>query len=191
MRGLNEDFVFHSATLLGVTTRLLLAFVLTGITSASAQSIARPSVPDEIKAPPAEEVVLVAHASGSQIYNCELANGAYAWKLKAPDAELRDSQGVVIGHHFAGPTWKHNDGSGVTGKMAAKVNSPDKDSIPWLLLTATGHSGNGVLSRVTTIQRIQTAGGQPPAAAECNSSKQGTEARSTYTADYYFYAPTK
>lgn len=174
-----------------MTIRLFLLIVLAA-EIAPAQSVARPSVPDEIKAPAAEELVLVAHASGSQIYTCQPAtDGAYAWKLKAPEAELRDSQGTLIGRHFAGPTWEYTDGSQVTGKMLAKVDSPDKDSIPWLLVTVTGHSGTGVLSHVTTIQRVNTKGGQPPALTECNASKQDSEARSAYSADYYFYAATK
>jgi uncharacterized protein DUF3455 len=93
--------------------------------------------------------------------------------------------------NYAGPTWKDNDGSEVTGKATARVNSPEPDSIPWLLVTVTGHSGEGVLSRVTTIQRINTKGGQPPPAADCNPAKQNTEVKSGYVADYYFYAPPK
>lgn len=176
-------------------------FLLGLLAQASGQVIPRPPVPDEIKAPADEHVLLMAHASGSQIYICELAtDGAYGWELKAPEAELRDSEGAIIGHHYAGPAWKHNDGSEVTGKAAAKVDSPDtkknsnsKDagSIPWLLVTATGHSGTGILTQVTSIQRINTSGGQPPAATECNASKRNTEVKSPYTADYYFYAPAK
>jgi len=163
------------------------AIVVTG--TLPAQDIPRPSVPDQIKAPANEAVVLVAHATGSQIYTCDLSNAAYAWKLKAPDADLFDSHQNVIGHHFAGPTWKHNDGSQVTGKAASKVDSPQPDSIPWLLVTATGHSGHGAFAQVTTIQRIHTSGGQPPSAAECSASTQNSEVKSAYTADYYFYAP--
>lgn len=134
--------------------------------------------------------MLVAHASGSQIYTCAQATGSdYAWKLKAPDAELRDSQANVIGRHFAGPSWQLKDGSEVTGKLSAKADSPDKNSIPWLLVTATGHSGNGALSHVTSIQRVNTTGGAPPASGNCNSAKQGTDTKSPYTADYYFYSP--
>lgn len=172
-------------------TRLLLIAALIGIaTQASAQGISRPDVPDKIKAPASEEIVLQAHATGSQIYVCQPGtDGKLAWALKAPDAELHDQQGAIIGRHYAGPTWKDNDGSEVTGKAVAKVDSPDSGSIPWLLVNATGHSGEGILSRVASIQRIHTKGGLPPSASDCNAAN--LEVKSNYTADYYFYAPAK
>jgi hypothetical protein len=149
-------------------------------------------IPATLQAPSGEKLVLRAHASGSQIYTCGMeADGKPKWTLKGPDAELKDGKGKVIGHHSAGPTWKHKDGSEVTGKAAAHVDSPDPGSVPWLLLTATGHSGSGTFASVTSIQRLHTKGGQPPAATECDSSKASHEARSKYTADYYFYAPKK
>jgi hypothetical protein len=174
-------------------TRLLPILLLVGMNApASGQSVAAPTVPDKIKAPDGQEVVLHVSATGSQIYTCEAGtDGKLQWTLKAPDAELHNQQGAVIGTHFAGPTWKDNDGSEVTGKAAAKVDSPDESSIPWLLVTATGHSGEGVLSHVTTIQRINTKGGMPPPASDCNSAKQNAEVKSPYTADYYFYKPTR
>jgi len=175
-----------------VLTKVLLTAVLTFFAPlANTQTIPHPDVPDEIKAPQGEEVVLQVHASGSQIYTCRQADNKFSWTLKGPEAELRDLQGTIVGQHFAGPTWKYRDGSEVTGKSVAKVASPDSDSIPWLLVTATGHSGAGLFSRVTSIQRIHTQGGQPPAASDCNSSRLNTEAKSSYTADYYFYAPAK
>ena len=154
-----------------MSTRLLqIAFLIGVAAQASGQGIPRPDVPDKIKVPAGEEIVLQVHA---------------------PEAELRDQQGALIGWHYAGPTWKDNDGSEVKGKAVGQVDSPDSDSIPWLLVTITGHSGNGVLSRVTMVQRIHTKGGLPPPAADCNTSKQNFEAKSRYTADYYFYAPAK
>ncbi len=153
------------------------------------QNVPRPDVPDAIKAPAGEQVVLQVHATGSQIYVCKAgADGKFAWTLKAPAAELHDQQGAVVGHHYAGPAWKLNDGSEVTGKAVGRVDSPDADSIPWLLVSATGHSGDGALSRVSSIQRVHTKGGQPPAGG-CDESKQGGEVKSSYAADYYFYAP--
>jgi hypothetical protein len=154
------------------------------------QNAARPDVPQKLAAAATEEVVLQAHASGVQIYACQAgADQKLSWVLKAPEAELFDANGKSIGRHFAGPAWKHSDGSEVTGKAVAREDAPEPGAIPWLLVTVTGHSGTGALSRVTTIQRIHTKGGQPPAAG-CDDSHRGAESKSPYSADYYFYAPT-
>jgi len=158
---------------------------------ASAQKVPIPDVPNAIQAPAGEQIVLLAHASGSQIYVCKAgADGKLAWTLKAPEAELKDGKGQVIGTHFAGPSWKLNDGSEITGKAVAHVDSPDLDSIAWLLVNAVGHSGNGLLADVTTIQRINTHGGKPPSGG-CDESHRDAESKTSYTADYYFYAPAK
>jgi hypothetical protein len=150
--------------------------------------VKNPHVPDLIKPPAGEELVLVAHAKGFQIYVCRAdATGQPAWVLKAPEALLYDEQGNVLGKHFGGPTWKHNDGSEITGKMAAKVDAPDSGAIPWLLVNVTDHSGSGVFSSITTIQRVHTAGGLAPASG-CAATDLEKEFKSSYTADYYFYA---
>jgi hypothetical protein len=168
---------------------ILLLFLSTSPSFAVAQRIPSPQVPDVIRASADEEVVLVAHANGVQIYACTAgADGKVAWSLKAPDAELRNVKGVVIGHHFAGPTWKLNDGSAITGKAIRKADSPEHDSVPWLLLNVVSHSGSGELSRVTTIQRINTHGGAPPATG-CDASHRDQEIKQAYEADYYCYAP--
>jgi hypothetical protein len=158
--------------------------------AAQGQTPARPDVPENLKAPASEEVILAAHATGVQIYTCQPgADQKLAWVLKAPEAELTDSAGKKIAHHFAGPTWKHVDGSEVTGKVLAKHDAPKPDAIPWLLLAAASHAGEGILSHVTSIQRIHTEGGLPPGAGTCDASSNGKESKSAYSADYYFYAP--
>jgi hypothetical protein len=150
---------------------------------------ARPEVPEGLKAPAGEQVILAAHATGVQIYVCQAgAEQKFGWVLKAPEAELTDSTGKKIVHHFAGPTWKYVDGSEVKGKVLAKQDAPNADAIPWLLLAAASHTGEGILSRVTSIQRIHTEGGLAPAANTCDASASGKESRSAYAADYYFYA---
>jgi uncharacterized protein DUF3455 len=164
---------------------------LVGAVAANAKEVSRPAVPDAIQAPSGEAIVLLAHAAGSQIYTCQNgADGKFAWTLKAPDAELKDEGGKVIGTHFAGPTWKLKDGSEVMGKATAHVDSDDPGSIAWLLVNATGHSGSGMLAAVTTIQRVHTHGGKAPAQG-CDESHRNAETKSSYTADYYFYAPRK
>jgi hypothetical protein len=129
------------------------------------------------------ELVFVCHARGFQVYTCR----PEGWVFKAPEAVLYDQQGTVIGKHFAGPAWHHNDGSQITAKLAAKADAPDPTAIPWLLLHVTGHSGEGIFSGITSIQRINTLGGLPPA-LPCTESSHENEHKSPYTADYYFYA---
>jgi len=144
-------------------------------------------VPPQLKVPEGAKLVLHAHAKGDQVYTCKQDGGQYSWTLKAPDAQLFDESGKAVGHHFAGPTWQLNDSSAVVGKVAARSDSPDRDSVPWLLLTAVDHSGNGLLTNVTHIQRLNTKGGKAPAAG-CDASHAGAETRVPYTADYFFYA---
>jgi len=148
------------------------------------------AIPEPIKAPASEKLVLRTHALGAQIYSCQAAaDGKTQWTLKAPEADLMDDQGVVIGHHEAGPSWQLADGSEVTGKAVARVDSPDSHSIAWLLIEAQDHKGDGMLTAVAHIQRIYTRGGQAPAATDCDAERQNSEVRIPYSADYYFYAP--
>jgi hypothetical protein len=156
---------------------------------AKEQAIPRPEVPASIQAPAGEEVVLHVRATGWQVYVCQAGTEQKpAWTLKGPLAELFDADGKPIGTHYAGPTWKHQDGSEVKGKLVSKTDAPDANSIPWLLLTVTGHAGSGILGNVTTIHRIKTEGGQPPQGG-CDGGKLATETSVPYSADYYFYAP--
>jgi len=159
------------------------------------QAPVRPEVPENLKVPAGEEVILAAHATGTQIYVCRRGEDQkFAWVFKAPEAELTDATRKKIAHHSAGPAWKHIDGSEVRAKVVAKQDAPKAEApkpqaIPWLLLSATSHSGEGIFSRVTSIQRIHTEGGMPPEAKFCDSSAAGKEAGTVYAADYYFYAP--
>ena len=150
-----------------------------------------PDVPDAIAVPAGLDPVLFVRASGMQIYTCQAdASGKYIWTLKAPEAELKDRKDKVVGQHSAGPTWKLKDGSEVTGKAVAKIDSLDQDSIPWLLVDVDHNSGKGSLAKVTKIQRVHTHGGKP-GPDSCDEAHKDTETKSAYTADYYFYAPSK
>jgi len=173
---------------------VLLASALAGAQNGQKDIAAKesaPDVPDAIAVPAGLEPVLFTHASGSQIYICQAdADGKFSWTLKAPDAELKDRKDKVIGQHSAGPTWKLKDGSEVSGKAAAHVDSLDSESIPWLLVNVTSNAGKGQLAGVTAIQRVHTHGGKPPASG-CDESHKGEETKSSYTADYYFFAPGK
>jgi hypothetical protein len=164
---------------------------LLSIKPTAAQQLARPDVPDQLLPPATENLILQTHATGDQIYVCKPGpdpDQKLAWVLKAPDAQLFDAQNKLIAKHYAGPTWKHNDGSEVVGKLSTRLDSPDATAIPWLLLTAASHTGDGTFSKVTFIQRLHTKGGLPSQSG-CDDAHLNTETKSAYSADYYFYAP--
>jgi hypothetical protein len=143
--------------------------------------------PQNLQPPANEHVLLQVHAKGNQIYSCNVDGPQSTWTLKAPEAQLYGKGGKSFGKHFAGPSWKANDGSQVTGKAAANMPSPDTNSIPWLLVTVVSRSGAGVLAGVTSIQRLNTQGGKAPASG-CDAAHAGRELRVRYSADYVFFA---
>jgi hypothetical protein len=166
------------------------ATVLFGFAVAVSTAATPPEVSAALKVPEGEQLILIAHASGVQIYACTSAPEAgLQWSLSGPEAQLADDSGVAIGRHFAGPTWQLKDGSTVIGKAIAHEPSNDAQAVAWLLLKAVQHEGQGKLSAVTSIQRVHTHGGQPPPAAQCTKETLSHTVRVPYTADYYFYAP--
>jgi hypothetical protein len=145
-----------------------------------------PSVPSSLAVPSGNALAFHFDAVGAQIYTCQLsATGAYAWVFKAPDADLFDKHGRIAGSHYAGPTWEALDGSTVVGSKLAAYTA-DASAIPWLLLQGISHTGDGLMSKVTYIQRLNTTAGIAPAAG-CDADHLGAEADVDYTATYYFY----
>ena len=167
----------------GFASITLLAAASAGLSSLCAAQ----QPPPQLQPSANEQLLLQVHAKGDQIYVCKSDVAQFTWTLKAPDAQLFDKDGKPFGKHFAGPSWEANDGSRVTGKAVANAPSPDADSIPWLLVNVISHDGSGVLSRATTIQRLNTKGGKAPATG-CDASHLGQELRVPYSADYLFYA---
>ena len=106
---------------------------------------------------------------------------------RRPDAKLYDSSGTQVGTHGAGPSWTWRDGSVANGAKVAELNAPVADAISWLLLRVTSTTGAGLLSDATYVQRLNTAGGKAPASG-CDATTVGTDTRSGYSADYYFYS---
>jgi hypothetical protein len=146
----------------------------------------RQAVPARLTAPIGEELELGLGAVGVQIYTCTATATGAAWVFTAPEATLYADDGKAVVHHYAGPTWEAKDGSTV---VAARVDgvTVDATAIPWLLLKAVSHSGDGRLTEVSSIQRIATTGGLPPAAASCSAATLGAVAEVPYTATYCFY----
>jgi hypothetical protein len=161
-----------------MSARHLIALACAIAAQASAQTI-----PASL-APAGESVTLSVAAKGVQIYECRARKDASGveWAFVAPEADLLTDDGGKFGTHGAGPAWQANDGSRIEGKAAQRADAPVAGAIPWLLLTTRSTGGNGVLSEVTSVQRVNTAGGIAPA-GDCTP---GATARVAYTADYRF-----
>jgi hypothetical protein len=142
---------------------------------------AETSLPDAIAAP-GETVVLSVHAEGAQVYECKAGvEGNLAWAFREPIATLM-ADGKTVGRHYAGPNWEHVDGSVVLGKASGNAPGATPNDIPWLKLDVISRRGSGTLSGVTTVQRINTAGGIFQGACD----KAGATHSAPYSADYVF-----
>jgi hypothetical protein len=139
-------------------------------------------VPETIAAR-GETLIATVHATGAQVYECKAnSDGGLAWQFREPVATLV-IDGKTVGHHFAGPVWVMADGSAVSAKVSAQAPGPTANDIPLLRLEVAARHGSGLLSGVTTIQRLNTHGGRAEAA--CDSP--GTFLSVPYSADYAFY----
>jgi Protein of unknown function (DUF3455) len=141
-----------------------------------------------IDPPTSAQVVLQAQGDGDQIYTCASTAAATKWVFKAPDAKLLDASGKSIGTHFAGPTWKLNDGSQVQGELVVSKPSPEAGSVAWLLLRAKAGTATGTLANIVFIRRTETHGGVAPASGCDSSQDAGKTAQVPYTAAYTFYS---
>lgn len=151
------------------------------LTLLATPAFAADPLPEAIAAP-GESIVLILHAEGAQVYECKAgADGRLSWTFREPIATLL-SEGKTVGRHYAGPNWEHTDGSAVTGKAVGNAPGTTADDIPWLKLDVTAHRGSGVLTPVTTVQRINTHGGKLAGACETAGNFQSAP----YSAEYVF-----
>src|SRR6516164_7010862 len=122
------------------------------------------------------------HAEGAQIYECKAdSGGKVTWLFREPVATLL-LNGNTIGRHYAGPTWELTDGSVVIGKTVSNAPGATAADIPWLKLDVVNRRGNGLLSKVATVQRINTHGG----VAQGTCDQPGSFLSVPYSADYRF-----
>jgi Protein of unknown function (DUF3455) len=125
-----------------------------------------------------------------QIYECRARkdqSDAHEWAFVAPEATLYRENGDRIGRHYGGPHWEANDGSKIVGTVRERADAPEPNAIPWLLLFAKSVGTEGAFSNVSSIQRVNTAGGTAPQDG-CSRESAGATARVGYSADYYFFS---
>lgn len=146
------------------------------------------ALPQAVRAPAGHQQSGHTVTSGGEItYECRAKKDAadqYAWTFVAPVAVLNEN-GKAVGRYYAGPTWEYNDGSRFTGKQVA-IALAEAGAIPLQLVKADPSSGNGALSNVTYVQRLNTRGGVAPA-LPCGAAQVGQQQVVKYQADYVFY----
>jgi hypothetical protein len=119
---------------------------------------------------------------GAQIYECKAgSDGKLVWSFREPIAALIDGR-KTIGRHYGSPTWEDVDGSKIVGKAVGNAPGAASEDIPWLKLSVIGHQGHGLLSGVTTVQRLDTHGG----ALNGGCDKAGDFRSVAYSATYVF-----
>lgn len=133
-------------------------------------------------AAPGATIAASFHAEGAQVYECKSgSDGELVWQAREPIATLiRD--GKTAGHHYAGPSWEHIDGSAVLARVVDNAPGTRPDDIPWLKLDVTIRRGVGTLSGVTTVLRVNTKGGTMRGPCD----KMGSYLSVPYSADYVF-----
>jgi hypothetical protein len=157
------------------------SLALSVLAAAAGTGAASAQVPAAIAAP-GETAVVTLHAEGAQVYECKAgSDGKLAWAFREPIATLV-LDGKTVGRHYAGPNWEHMDGSAVVGKATGNAPGKTASDIPWLKLEVTAHRGSGMFSGVSTVQRINTAGGVLTGACD----KAGAFHSAPYAADYVF-----
>jgi len=110
-------------------------------------------------AAPGEKTIATFQGVGAQIYQCKAGSDSkLAWSFREPIAALIDD-GKTVGRHYGGPTWEDVDGSKIVGTAVGNAPGAAPEDIPWLKLDVVKHQGHGLLSSVTTAQRLDTHGG--------------------------------
>lgn len=162
--------------------------VLLAVSGTTLAAVDNTSLPEPVRVPAGHMQSLETVGTGEITYECREKKdmaGAFEWTFVAPVATLWDMQKKSIGKYYGGPTWEAMDGSKVTGKQVS-IAPAAAGNIPLQLVKADPAMGNGAMSGVTYIQRLETKGGVAPSAA-CNAGTAGAKQQVSYQAKYVFY----
>lgn len=148
-----------------------------------------PAAPAALVPAGSERAAFTWSATGVQIYECRASDkGGFAWAFVAPEAELFDQNRQKAGLHGAGPFWAALDGSRTIGTVKARSDGARPADIPLLLLSAKSAGTAGKMAGITSVQRLNTVGGNAPATGCQTQLDAGKQVKPAYTADYVFFS---
>ena len=139
-----------------------------------------------IKTPDNVQPALRLQGRGVQVFRCEARGTGYSWVYRLPEADLFDAAGKAVIRHGANFSFEHADSSRLLGTVIDFDEAPDPNNLRWLLLS-TRSFGEGILTGVTYVQRVNTIGGMPP--SRCDPGQQNRLLRVDFSADFVFYKP--
>ncbi|WP_110666036.1 DUF3455 domain-containing protein [Salinicola halophilus] len=170
-----------------MTTRKLASATITAaLFSGLSVAALADMTPEEVQVPEGNEIAMETVGVGEITYACEMKDGDYAWVFKGPDAKLNDADGNQVGSYYGPPaTWEASDGSKITGTEIGKAPGGD-GNIPLQLVEANPADGEGHMTDVTYVQRLNTQGGVAPDMA-CSADNEGDTEIVEYQADYNFF----
>lgn len=146
------------------------------------------TAPAALQASESERAAFTWSAIGTQNYECRVNDkGGWAWVFVAPEADLFNDKKEKVGTHGAGPFWAGLDGSRTLGTVKARADGSAPSDIPLLLLSARSAGTAGKLASVSSVQRLNTAGGNAPAQGCASQADAGKRIKQGYTADYVFF----
>jgi hypothetical protein len=173
--------------------------------AATPDQLAPPSVPSNLEVPAEFKPFISTSASGTQNYICMPSATGVSWTFLGPQATLfGESNEQLMTHFLSGnpaenyvprATWQHSRDSSAAWAVAIESSTDPnfvaEGAIPWLLLrvvgTQYGPGWGDRLIRTAYIQRVNTAGGVPPAEGCSLSTDVGRRALVPYTTGYVFY----
>lgn len=146
-------------------------------------------LPALIQVAAGNSMVLDAGAKGTITYACRKEKEpltTYKWIVVGEQAVLNDSKGKEIGTYSGPPArWAINDKSFVNGSQVA-VSPNGVKNLPFQLVKADVAGGQGTLTAVSYVQRVNTQGGVAPK-GKCSSDNDGQKVEVDYQAEYRFW----
>ena len=173
--------------------RFTLAASAVALLSACASSptmttFSQSSLPDAVKVPAGHKVALESVGVGQITYECRAKKDAagFEWVFVGPDAKLLARDGKQLGKYYGPPaTWESADGSKITGAQVA-IAPAATGNIPLQLVKANPAMGNGAMTGVSYVQRVDTRGGVAPSKA-CDAAMLSKQEIVKYQSDYIFW----
>lgn len=148
---------------------------------------ANASLPMPLQVGPDEILRDVFTAAGKQAYSCRRTADGLIWRNTGTEASLFDAAQGEVGAIVSGDYFTAHDDSIFAGRVADEVEMAPA-TLPWQRIvkryTAGSPERDGRLTQITSIQRVSTSGGIPPASS---CSIEGQSLFVPYSATYLLY----